>query len=176
MLPPAGDEKERSIAAVAVARKLAVRFVVDVASRARFMGSGASPVRMQGKPGLAGGVWSILDSVNGRPASLGSEGFEELIHGSRGGSNTWLVELVSTQTMESEPWSAKSKSNTKSKNAGEEEKQKQPPTLTPPRSVLDNADLVYMAKKAQGVANAEKTPLASRFCSGCSASSNSGRR
>jgi hypothetical protein len=38
------------------------------------MGNFASPVRMQGRPGLARGVRFILDSVNGFPASLGGEG------------------------------------------------------------------------------------------------------
>ena len=46
------------------------------------MNSSANPVRMQGKPGLARGVWQILDSVNGYPASLDREGVRRTNHGS----------------------------------------------------------------------------------------------
>jgi len=58
--------------------------------------------------------------------------FEELIMVPRGGIEYMAGGTGFHPTIGERALVGKSKSNTKSKNAGEEEKQKQPPTLTPP--------------------------------------------
>jgi hypothetical protein len=76
-------------------------------------------------------VWSILDSVNGFPASLGSEEFEELIMVPRGGIEYMAGGTGFHTTIGQRALVGKSKSKSKNKSAGEEEKQPQPLTLTP---------------------------------------------
>jgi hypothetical protein len=101
---------------------------------------------MQGKPGLTAGVWSILDFVNGFPASLEREGVRSSNHGSAlgAGSNTWLVgrsdahpkigrrALVGTARANAKA-KAKISKKGKVKNIN--------PSFLPPNVCLDNADL-----------------------------------